>query len=142
MRKSIGIVIGILAVLGATAAWAEDVKVEAPPPTREPRIIAPGLLYERRPTDENYYPGGGPVVPDDPAFIRPFTIAVETPDSTGRMGLSAWTLPNTPVGPAGAGLRESNGWLGFGFTWTWGGPPPGSRHIGPADDQPGRLNAP
>ena len=57
-------------------------------------------------------------VPYDPAFIAPFTIELESPDSTGRMGFSGWTAPNTPVGPVGTGTREINGWFSFGFTWT------------------------
>ena len=139
MRKSFVLAIAILAALGVTSAGAQDVKIKAPAPTGEPRVIAPGLLYETRPSDENYYPGGGPNVPYDPAFIRPFTKNVETPESTGRIGLSGWTSPNTPVGSPGAGMRESNGWLGFGFTWTWGGPPPVSRREGAPDDQPAAL---
>ena len=107
--------------------------------TREPRVVAPGLLYETRPRDENYYPGASPSVPYNPAFIRPFTREVQTPDPTGRMGLSGWT-PNTPVGSAGTGQREINGWLSFGITWTWGGPPPTARRRTAAlTDQPAAL---
>jgi hypothetical protein len=139
MRKTIIVTIGILAAFGVTAARAEDVKIQAPAPTPapapmpEPRIIAPDLLYEMRPKDENYYPG--PSVPYDPAFIRPLTTTVESADSTGRTGLSGWTSPNTPVGSAGPGQHESSGWLSFGFTWTWGGPAPAHRP-GAAEDQP------
>ncbi len=139
MRKSIVLAIAILAALGAAAASGEDVKIKAPLPPREPRVIAPGLLYETRPSDENYYPGGGPGVPYDPAFIRPFTKEVGTAQSTGRMGLSGWTSPNTPIGPSGAGMREVHGWLGFGFTLTWGGPPPSRPRAGASGDQPSVL---
>jgi hypothetical protein len=139
MRKSIGLGIAILAALGPSVVSGEDVEIKASAPGREPRVIAPGLLYETRPSDGNYYQGGGPGIPYDPAFIRPFTKEVETPESTGRMGLSGWTSPNTPVGPSGAGMREINGWLGFGFTRTWGGPPPSRRRVGAPDDQPSAL---
>lgn len=110
MVKSIVLAIGILAALGVTAAGAQDLDLEAPAPLREPRVPVPE-------------PGPGPSVPYDPAFIRPFTIDRETPDSTGRMGLSGWTAPSTHVGLAGVGEREIGGWLSLGFTWTWGGPP-------------------
>ena len=138
MRKIIVLMIASLAGLGVTAASAQDVKMKAPEPTREPRIITPGLLYETRPKDERDYPGSGGSVPYDPAFIRPFTTDVEAPQSTQRLGISGWTSPNTPVGPSGAGMRESNGVRGFGFSWTWGGPPPASHRAG-GSDQPAAL---
>ena len=139
MRKRIMVAMASLALLGATAAWAQDVKIDAPPPPREPRIITPGLLYETRPREESIYPGYAPTVPHDPAFIRPFTTEVETPTSTGRLGLSGWTAPTLPVGPSGTGLRENTGSLNFGFGWTWGGPPPRSRQAGSPDAQPSAL---
>ena len=139
MRKLIVMAMASLAVLGAPAVWAQDVTITAPPPAREPRIITPGLLYETRPREETIYPGYGPSVPYDPAFIRPFTKEVETPQSTGRLGLSGWTSPNPPVGPSGAGMRESNGSLSFGFSWTWEGPPPRSRRAASPDDLPSAL---
>ena len=140
MRKSSILAIAILAALGASAASAQDVSIKAPPPAREPRVITPGLLYETRPSDDNHYPGSGPSVPYDPAFIRPFTAETQTPTSTGRMGLSGWTSPTPRVGASGTGIRENNGSLGFGFTWTWGGPPPpASRRAGAPDDQPAAL---
>ena len=138
MRTLILLMIVAVASLGGGSVWAQDVKMKAPEPAREPRIITPGLLYESRPKDENYYPGSGPSVPHDPAFIRPFTKEIETPESTQRLGVAGWTSPTTPVGPSGAGMRESNGVLGFGFSWTWGGPPSASRRAaGP--DQPAAL---
>jgi len=139
MWSSIVLMIAILAALGVTPVWAQGVKIATPAPTREPRVIAPGLLYETRPSDENYYPGAAPSVPYDPAFIRPFTREVQTADSTGRVGLSGWTSPNTPVGSSGTGQREINGWLGFGITWTWGGPPTTARRTGALNDQPPTL---
>src|SRR5262245_34626800 len=139
MRKSLVVATAGLALLGATAAGAQDVKISAPPPAREPRIITPGLLYETRPREESIYPGYAPTVPHDPAFIRPFTTEVETQDSSGRLGLSGWTAPNPPVGPSGTGIRENTGSLNFGFSWTWGGPPLRSRRAGSPDDQPAAL---
>ena len=139
MRKFIAGALASLSVLGATATWAQDVKISAPPPVREPRVITPGLLYETPPREENMYPGYGPSVPHDPAFIRPFTTEVETAGSTGRLGLSGWTSPNQPVGPSGAGMRESSGTLSFGFGWTWGGPPSRSRRATSPDDAPSAL---
>lgn len=109
---------------GVGTACAADVKIEAPKPAPEPRIGAPDAGHERRPGDETSYPMRGPVVPYDPAFIYPFVIDVGTPEAAGHVGLSGWTSPSTPVGPSGAGLDEISGWLGFGLTWTWGGPHP------------------
>jgi hypothetical protein len=139
MRKTVTVAIGLLAVLAATAQ-AQDVKMAAPQPQpqREPRVISPGLLYETKPSDELHYPGTN-AVPYDPAFIEPLSRKVETPRTTGRMGLSGWTSPQTPVGPSGAGMRENNGWLGFGFSRTWGGPPPAAGQAGSLVDQPSAL---
>src|SRR5215470_14562501 len=139
MRKITVVALAGLAALGANVVWAQDVKISAPPQAREPRIITPGLLYETRPKDESIYPGYAPSVPHDPAFIRPFTTEVETPSSTGRLGLSGWTSPNPPVGPSGAGMRENSGSLNFGFSWTWGGPPSRSRRAASPDDAPAAL---
>ncbi len=81
-----------------------------PAPTREPRVVAPRLLYETRPSDENDYRGAAPSVPYDPAFIRPFTREVETPDSTGRMGSRAGRLRTRPSDlPAQANARSMAG---------------------------------
>lgn len=138
MRTRATLAIGVLALLAATAAQGQDVKMSAPQPQREPRIITPGLLYETKPGDELHYPGTN-AVPYDPAFIGPLSRKIETPRSTGRMGLSGWSSPQTPVGPSGAGMRENNGWLGFGFSLTWGGPPPPSSQAGSPAGQPSAL---
>src|SRR4030095_7646866 len=106
MKKHVPLTIAILAALGLTAAsapsftWAQNVKITTPEPRPEPRIITPGLLYEKRPSDDLYYLGIPPSVPYDPAFIEPFMLQVETQESTGRIGLSGWTAPNPPVGLA------------------------------------------
>src|SRR5262245_42082478 len=135
MRK-----MAMLAALGLAIVWApeaaraQNVKITTPEPTPEPRVVAPGLLYEKRPSDDLYYLGIPPSVPYDPAFIEPLMLQVETQDSTGHIGLSGWTSPNPPVASYGTGQHEINGWLGFGVSWTWGGPPPKRR--------PGAVDAP
>jgi len=137
MKKRVLLTITILTALGLTPAWAPavasaQVKITTPGPTPEPRIVTPGLLYEKRTSEDLYYLGIPPSVPYDPAFVEPLVLQVETPDTTGRIGLSGWTAPNPPVGSSGTGRSEINGWLSFGATWTWGGPPP-KRPGAPAD---------
>lgn len=139
MKNRVLLTIAILTALGLTPAWvpavasAQNVKITTPEPTPEPRVVTPGLLYERRPSGDLYYLGIPPSVPYDPAFVQPFVLEVETKDTTGRIGLSGWTSPNPPVGSSGTGWSEINGWLGFGVSWTWGGPPPNPRPGAPAD---------
>ena len=41
------------------------------------------------------------------ALVPPFVHDVQTTDSTGPLGLSGWTSPNTPVGPLGGGQRAA-----------------------------------
>jgi hypothetical protein len=137
MKNRVLLTIAILTALGLTPAWAPavasaQVKITTPGPTPEPRIVTPGLLYEKRTSEDLYYLGIPPSVPYDPAFVEPLVLQVETQDTTGRIGLSGWTAPNAPVGSSGTGRREINGWLSFGVTWTWGGPPP-KRPGAPAD---------
>jgi hypothetical protein len=139
MKKRVLLTIAILAALGLPpawaprVAWAQNVRITPPAPITEPRVVTPGLLYEKRPSDDLHYLGIPPSVPYDPAFVEPFVLNVETQDSTGRIGLSGWTSPNPPVGSYGSGQREINGWLGFGVSWTWGGPPPKRPPGAPAD---------
>lgn len=129
----------VLAVLliGALAApaFAQQVKITAPPPPRERErgVISPGLHYETtRPPDADYYPQA-PRVEHDPAFIAPVSVETETPTSTGRAGLSGWTSPNTPTGPTVAGAHnEVTGWFALGLSVTWGGPPRGKSTTAPA----------
>jgi len=85
-RRAYGLLtITLLAVLGLTAASppsvarAQGVKITTPEPTPEPRVVTPGLLYEKRPSDDLYYLGIPPSVPYDPAFIEPFMLQVATP---------------------------------------------------------------
>src|SRR5262245_64714220 len=115
--------ITMLAVLGLPAASApgvaraQGVKITTPEPTPEPRVVTPGLLYEKRPSDDLYYLGIPPSVPYDPAFIEPFVLQVETQESTGRIGLSGWTSPNPPVDSYGTRQNEIIGRLGLGLWW-------------------------
>jgi hypothetical protein len=114
----------VLLTLAAAPALAQ-VEIKAKPPATEPRpeVVPPGLRYETtRPPDADAYPQA-PLVEHDPAFIEPFTADLESPTSTGKLGLSGWTSPNTPVGPSQE-YREISGWLAAGFSWVWGGPPP------------------
>ena len=120
----------VLAPLAVAPAAAQQVEIKAPPPAPEgrPEIVAPGLHYEKsRPSDSDYYPRGQKVE-HDPAFIEPFTVEYETGT---KVGVSVWTSPATPVGPTVIAHRENPGWLGFGFSVAWGGPPASARR-GPA----------
>jgi hypothetical protein len=146
MKNRVLLTIAILTALGPTPAWApavvsaQNVKITTPGPMREPRIVTPGLLYERRTSEDLYYLGIPPSVPYDPAFVQPFVLQVETQDTTGRIGLSGWTSPNPPIGSSGTGWPEINGWLSFGLAWTWGGPPPARRSGAP--DEPSSTSKP
>jgi hypothetical protein len=125
----LAVAVGVGAALAAVApAAAQQVEITATPPARAvPEIVPPGLHYEQtRPSDADYYPRGTRVE-HDPAFIEPFSAKIETPKSTGRMGLSGWTAPNTPVGAEVTGHREVTGWFALGFSITWDGPPPARR---------------
>lgn len=132
MSFSRAIVAVFLLLLSAVPAVAQQVEIEAAPPARErePRVITPPLRYETtRPTDEGYYTHDVRV-PYDPAFIVPFEAEFATPTQTGRMGLSGWTVPNTPVGSTsagGSGYHEVSGWFALGFSIIWNGPPPKAR---------------
>lgn len=123
MKTRILVLLGLAAIviLGTSPAVAQRVDVEKQAPTTEPRleIVPPRLQGDvTRPSDHDFYPDG-PRVQHDPAFIEPLTAETET----GRMGLSGWTAPQTPVGAAVTGHRDVSGWLAVGFSATWGGPP-------------------
>ena len=136
--------LGLLAVLlvllgaGTPLAWAQqpppDVQIEtAPQPGAErvPAVVPPGLHYETtRPPDGARYPHDVRVE-HDPAFIEPFVQPFGDSSSSGQFGLAGWTSPNTPVGPSVIGYREVNGWIGFGFSIVWGGPPRTARPAPP-----------
>lgn len=123
MRTRTALLLALAAsvVLGGSPALAQRVDVETRKPVGEPgfEIVAPRLQQDvTRPSDHDFYPEG-PRVQHDPAFIAPFS--GETED--GRVGLSGWTAPQTPVGPSVNGHRDVSGWLAVGFSMTWGGPP-------------------
>jgi hypothetical protein len=46
--------------------------------------------------------------------------ALSSKTETGRYGIAGWSSPNSP---AGADDSEINGWLSFGFAFTWASPP-------------------
>ena len=111
-------------LFGVLRAFAQDatIGVEAPQPA--PRTTLPSLQYEAtRPTDDNY-PLGDVRILYDPAFFSRASRPIETPTSTGRVGLAGWTTPNPPLGGSEGGYKEVSGWLGFGLATSWGGPPP------------------
>ena len=109
--------------LGFAPAFAQDARIGVKAPSPQ-RATLPSLQYEAtQPSDDNY-PLGSVRILYDPAFFSQFSVPVETPTSTGRMGLAGWTTPNPPLGGSGGGFREVNGWLGFGLAVSWGGPPP------------------
>ena len=123
-RRLAGWMVALL-TLAASPVFAQQVDIKAAPPEGQehrPEIVPPGLHYEiTRPDDADFYPDG-PRVRHDPAFIEPFVAKVETPNGTGEVGLSGWTAPAPPVGPSVI-RREVNGWLSFGLSFVWGGPP-------------------
>jgi len=104
-----------------TFAQDASIGVKAPSPQR---ATLPSLQYEAtQPSDDNY-PLGSVRILYDPAFFTQFSVPIETPTSTGRVGLAGWSTPNPPLGGSDGGFREVNGWLGFGLAVSWGGPPP------------------
>lgn len=114
-----------LLIVAASPGMAQEVKIKTRPPGEEvkPEVVPPRLHYEvSRPDDADFYPDG-PKVRHDPAFIEPFAAQIETPNGTGEVGVSGWTTPAVPVGPAVVGRRENHGWLSFGLSIVWGGPP-------------------
>jgi hypothetical protein len=105
------------AVVGAgSPAAAQDVKMQRTPLERELGIIPPATEPGRsRPEDADYYPNTGGII-QDPAFFEGLSVKTET----GRYGLAGWSAPNSPMG---ADYSEINGWLSFGFAFTWASPP-------------------
>ena len=62
MKTRVLLTMAILAALGLRPAWAQNVKITTPESMREPRVVTPGLLYEKRPSDDLYYLGIPPSV--------------------------------------------------------------------------------
>src|SRR2546427_2368142 len=120
-----------LAVLATVAAvtlafaptFAQDasIGVKAPSPQR---ATLPSLQYEAtQPSDDNY-PLGSVRILYDPAFFTQFSVPIETPTSTGRVGLAGWSTPNPPLGGTDGGVTEVHRWPGFRAASGLGGPPP------------------
>ena len=106
-----------LAAFQALPARAQDVKMERTPFERELGIIPPTTEPARsRPEDADYYPNTGGII-HEPAFFEALSAKTE---SGGRFGFAGWSSPNSPVG---ADYNEINGWLSFGFAFTWSSPP-------------------
>src|SRR3989442_11022908 len=96
--------------LGFAPAFAQDASIGVKTP-RPQRATLPSLQYEAtQPSDDNY-PLGSERILYDPAFFSEFSVPVETPTSTGRVGLAGWTTPNPPLDGSDGGVREGNGWL-------------------------------
>ena len=116
-----------MVVVGAATAEAqvkiETTRPQVPPKAPEARIVPPPLHYEQtRPRDTDFYPYGTRVE-HDPAFIEPLAGTYETPNGSGKIGVSGWTAPNPPIGSPVSGWRDVSGWFAIGFSVTWGGPP-------------------
>jgi hypothetical protein len=117
----------LLVVLGLLIAQPADaqlgIETKRAPEDRATRVVPPPLHYETtRPPDADYYPQGTKVE-HDPAFIEPLSSKYENANGSGRIGISGWTAPNTPVGSPVGGWRDVSGWFALGFSITWDGPP-------------------
>ena len=116
-----------LVALVARPAAAQDIQIEAKPPTaeRQMRAVAPPLHYETsRPPDTDFYHYPGTRVEHDPAFIEAMSSTYTYSDGSGTIGVSGWTAPNQPVSSPVSGWRDVSGWFAIGLSVTWGGPPP------------------
>jgi hypothetical protein len=125
MRIHTALAVVGLGLLVASSAGAQQVEIESArtPADRPARVVPPPLHYETtRPPDTDYYPQGTKVE-HDPAFIEPLSSKYETATGSGRVGVSGWTAPNTPVGSPVGGWRDVSGWFALGFSITWDGPP-------------------
>jgi hypothetical protein len=125
MRALMTVLIAGLGLLAAVPAAAQvEIEAKRTPAERPLRVIPPPLHYETsKPPDHDNYPQGTKVE-HDPAFVEPLSFKYETPNTSGRVGLSGWTAPNQPVGSGvGGGWRDISGWFAFGFSITWDGPP-------------------
>ncbi len=123
LKRTGGVVtwVAIAGALGLVAAFSspaltQDVKMQRTPFERELGIVPPATEPARsRPVDADYYPGTSGII-HEPAFFEALSAKTET----GRYGMAGWSSPNSP---AGADYNEINGWLSFGFAFTWARPP-------------------
>ena len=132
------LVVTALVLLCAAPAMAQ-VDIRTTPPEQgkwRDFVTAPSPYYDTaRPRENDWYPHGVRV-PFDPAFITPMSVEHDS----GRFGVAGWTAQNIPVGAVEAHHHEQNGWLMFGFAYTWGAPPrPAAR---PAAGTPRPATAP
>jgi hypothetical protein len=117
MRNALIVLVLAVMALPAFPAWAQDVRMERTPFERELGIIAPTTEPARsRPEDADYYPNTGGII-HEPAFFEALSATTE---GGGRFGFAGWSSPNSP---AGADYGEINGWLSFGFAFTWSSAP-------------------
>ena len=105
-------------IMSSSPAASQDVRMQRTPIERELGIISPATDPARSRPADDYYPATSGVI-HDPAFFE----ALSAKTRTGRYGLAGWSSPNSP---AGADYREINGWLSFGFAFTWAPPPSAS----------------
>jgi hypothetical protein len=114
-RLAIVVALGLVAAFSSPAA-AQEVKIQRTPLERELGIIPPTTEPARsRSADADYYPNTGGII-HEPASFEALSVRTET----GRYGIAGWSSPNSP---AGADYNEINGWLSFGFAFTWASPP-------------------
>jgi hypothetical protein len=113
------LVAGFLVVLGiaqiavsAGSLYAQEVDITAPP-TR-PEI--------RHPENQDKGRGKG-AGQGEPYFISPLSVKT----NTGRVGIAAWTSPNTTVAPGHSLAGEGAGSVGFGVAGEWGARQDGDR---------------
>jgi hypothetical protein len=114
-RLAVVVALGLVAVFSSPAA-AQEVKIQRTPLERELGILPPTTEPARsRSADADYYPNTTGII-HEPAFFE----ALPGKTETGRYGIAGWSSPNSP---AGADYNEINGWLSFGFAFTWASPP-------------------
>ncbi len=116
MRRVVVLLAFGLVGMGILPVQAQDVKMERTPFERElgsfrrpPSLRAAG---PRMPTTIRT-PGASSTSPH-------FFEALSAKTETGRFGFAGWSSPNSPAGPD---YSEINGWLSFGFAFTWSSPP-------------------
>ena len=107
----------------AVAQSPGEMKPAAPTQPGQFEIVSPGPAAREasRVPEADFY-RDDQRVPHAPAFIEPF---VGTTRGGGKVGASAWTAPQTPVGSLGSQVyQQNNGWFGFGITFIWDSVPP------------------
>ncbi len=123
MKRKVAMIVliglGSLAVAGTCDAQSQvEVVSPEPEPRRGLEIVVPGPSSREltRPRDLEFY-GEDQRVPYNPAFIEPFTGSTR---GGTRFGVSAYTAPQTPVGPLSAtNPLVGMGWFSLGFTVIW-----------------------